>query len=245
MGCAENKAAGGDAPCASAAVPGTAAGHAALWRRLALAAAVFCLCWHLADCIEDAMWPAMREVAQHECRSLVVQCLNTAVYGELSANPQRYAGLYTLNGGCLLGDSERINTARAALVQTAQQALNTMPKNDISISLGSLSGSIFLLEMGPGWTVHLNPDGYVEGRMEETMEPAAINRTRFTADLVLETTVNVILNGRAALTQVEVRGAVGQLFVGWRCARLLWQLNDKSRSPRQAPPLLRAAVIRF
>ena len=160
--------------------------HAVLWRRLALAAAVFCLCWHLADCIEDAMWPAMREVAQHECRSLVVQCLNTAVYGELSANPQRYAGLYTLNGGCLLGDSERINTARAALVQTAQQALNTMPKNDISISLGSLSGSIFLLEMGPGWTVHLNPDGYVEGRMEETMEPAAINRTRFTADLVLE-----------------------------------------------------------
>ena len=134
-----------------------------------------------------------------------VQCLNTAVYGELSANPQRYAGLYTLNGGCLLGDSERINTARAALVQTAQQALNAMPKNDISISLGSLSGSIFLLEMGPGWTVHLNPDGYVEGRMEETMEPAAINRTRFTADLVLETTVNVILNGRAALTQVEVR----------------------------------------
>ena len=87
--------------------------HAALWRRLALAAAVFCLCWHLADCIEDAMWPAMREVAQHECRSLVVQCLNTAVYGELSANPQRYAGLYTLNGGRLLGDSERINTARA------------------------------------------------------------------------------------------------------------------------------------
>ena len=46
--------------------------------------------------------------------------------------------------------------------------------------------------------VHLNPDGYVEGRMEESMEPAAINRTRFTADLVLETTVNVILNGRAA-----------------------------------------------
>ena len=217
--------------------------HAALWRRLALAAAVFCLCWHLADCIEDAMWPAMREVAQHECRSLVVQCLNTAVYGELSANPQRYAGLYTLNGGCLLGDSERINTARAALVQTAQQALNTMPKNDISISLGSLSGSIFLLEMGPGWTVHLNPDGYVEGRMEETMEPAAINRTRFTADLVLETTVNVILNGRA--DPGGSTGAVGQLFVGWRCARLLWQLNDKSRSPRQAPPLLRAAVIRF
>ena len=53
--------------------------HAVLWRRLALAAAVFCLCWHLADCIEDAMWPAMREVAQPECRSLVVQCLNTAV----------------------------------------------------------------------------------------------------------------------------------------------------------------------
>ena len=111
-----------------------------------------------------------------------------------------------------------------------------MPKNDISISLGSLSGSIFLLEMGPGWTVHLNPDGYVEGRMEETMEPAAINRTRFTANLVLETTVNVILNGRAALTQVEVRGARWPAFCGWRCARLLWQLNDKSRSPRQAPP---------
>ncbi|MFR4667623.1 MAG: sporulation protein YunB [Subdoligranulum sp.] len=203
-GCAENKAAGGDAPRASDAVDARS-------RRAALAAAgigsgsFLPLAGTWPTALKMRMWPAMREVAQHECRSLVVQCLNTAVYGELSANPQRYAGLYTLNGGCLLGDSERINTARAALVQTAQQALNTMPKNDISISLGSLSGSIFLLEMGPGWTVHLNPDGYVEGRMEETMEPAAINRTRFTADLVLETTVNVILNGRAALTQVEVR----------------------------------------
>ena len=38
--------------------------HATLWRRLALAAAVFCLCWHLADCIEDAMWPAMRYLSR-------------------------------------------------------------------------------------------------------------------------------------------------------------------------------------
>ncbi|WP_270761781.1 hypothetical protein [Gemmiger qucibialis] len=44
--------------------------HAALWRRLALAAAVFCLCWHLADCIEDAMWPAMREVASTNAAAL-------------------------------------------------------------------------------------------------------------------------------------------------------------------------------
>lgn len=210
--------------------------HAALWRRLALAAAVFCLCWRLADCIEDAMWPAMREVAQHECRSLVVQCLNTAVYGELSANPQRYAGLYTLNGGCLLGDSERINTARAALVQTAQQALNTMPKNDISISLGSLSGSIFLLEMGPGWTVHLNPDGLcggAHGRNHGARRhqphpiyggPCAGNHS----ECYPERPRRADPGGST--------GAVGQLFVGWRCARLLWQLNDKSRSPRQAPP---------
>lgn len=219
--------------------------HAALWRRLALAAAVFCLCWHLADCIEDAMWPAMREVAQHECRSLVVQCLNTAVYGELSANPQRYAGLYTLNGGCLLGDSERINTARAAPGADRPAGIEYHAENDISISLGSLSGSIFLLEMGPGWTVHLNPDGYVEGRMEETMEPAAINRTRFTADLVLETTVNVILNGPRRADPGGSTGAVGQLFVGWRCTRLLWQLNDKKPQPAAGSPLLRAAVIRF
>ena len=102
--------------------------HAALWRRLALAAAVFCLCWHLADCIEDAMWPAMREVAQHECRSLVVQCLNTAVYGELSANPQRYAGLYTLNVAACWGTANGSNTARAALVQRPA-GMNTMPKN--------------------------------------------------------------------------------------------------------------------
>ena len=55
--------------------------HAALWRRLALAAALFCLCWHLADCIEPAMWPAIQVAAQHECRSLVVQCPHTAVDG--------------------------------------------------------------------------------------------------------------------------------------------------------------------
>lgn len=172
---------------------------------LALAAAAFCLLWHTADRIEDAMWPALREVAQHECRSLIVQCLNDAVSQALAAEPQTYAGLYVLENNCLHGDAVRINVAKDTLVQAAQQALNTLPENEICISLGSLSGSIFLLEIGPGWIVHLNPDGYVEGILEEKSEPAAINRTRFTAEILLQTTANVILDGHAALTQAEVR----------------------------------------
>ena len=96
----------------------------------------------------------------------------------------------------------RLNAARLSLVGAAEQALETLPDKTITIPLGALSGSIFLFDLGPGWKVHLSPNGYVEGTITEQTEPAAINRTQFTATLELTVTVNVILDGRASLTSV-------------------------------------------
>ena len=158
--------------------------------------------WYAGECISHAIWPALREVAQHECRTVVVQTIHEALRQELSNHPGRYDTLYTVEHGVIQGDSVRLNAARLSLVGAAEQALETLPDKTITIPLGALSGSIFLFDLGPGWKVHLSPKGYVEGTITEQTEPAAINRTQFTATLELTVTVNVILDGRASLASV-------------------------------------------
>lgn len=99
--------------------------------------------WYAGECISHAIWPALREVAQHECRTVVVQTIHEALRQELSNHPGRYETLYTVEHGVVQGDSMRLNAARLSLVGAAEQALETLPDKTITIPLGALSGSIF------------------------------------------------------------------------------------------------------
>lgn len=161
--------------------------------------------WYEAEKIEDSLWPAMREAALHECRTAVVRCINRAVCAELNRAPDAYGSLYTAEGGAVRGDTARLNAAQTALVAAAQDAVDAMPEDAVTVPVGSLSGSIFLFELGPGWTVRMHPTGYVEGEITETAQAVSINRTRFTAVLVLRTIVSVLLDGRTEQTAAEQR----------------------------------------
>ena len=48
---------------------------------------------------------------------------------------------------------------------------------------------------GPAWKVELQPQGYVQARWEENSESLSINTTRYSAQLALSVTVNMVLDG--------------------------------------------------
>ena len=169
--------------------------------------------------VETEVKPRVEELAEYECRAIVVQAMNEAVSAEMQRTPALYQDLYTLtyapNGTlcAVQADTAALNRAQLALVDTVQQALAALPARSWTFPLGSLSGWSVLGGLGPDWEMQLQPRGYVEGRMEEEAESLSINRTRYTVSLALQVTINMVLDGKHSTAVVAERIPVASLLL--------------------------------
>lgn len=169
--------------------------------------------------VETEVKPRVEELAEYECRAIVVQAMNEAVSAEMQRTPALYQDLYTLtyapNGAlcAVQADTAALNRAQLALVDAVQQALAALPARSWTFPLGSLSGWSVLGGLGPDWEMQLQPRGYVEGRMEEDAESLSINRTRYTVSLALQVTINMVLDGKHSTAVVAERIPVASLLL--------------------------------
>ena len=169
--------------------------------------------------VETEVKPRVEELAEYECRAIVVQAMNEAVSAEMQRTPALYQDLYTLTyapSGALCAvqaDTAALNRAQLALVDAVQQALAALPARSWTLPLGSLSGWSVLGGLGPDWEMQLQPRGYVEGRMEEEAESLSINRTRYTVSLALQVTINMVLDGKHSTAVVAERIPVASLLL--------------------------------
>ena len=169
--------------------------------------------------VETEVKPRVEELAEYECRAIVVQAMYEAVSAEMQRTPALYQDLYTLtyapNGAlcAVQADTAALNRAQLALVDAVQQALAALPARSWTFPLGSLSGWSVLGGLGPDWEMQLQPRGYVEGRMEEEAESLSINRTRYTVSLALQVTINMVLDGKHSTAVVAERIPVASLLL--------------------------------
>lgn len=169
--------------------------------------------------VETEVKPRVEELAEYECRAIVVQAMNEAVSAEMQRTPALYQDLYTLtyapNGTlcAVQADTAALNRAQLALVDAVQHALAALPARSWTFPLGSLSGWSVLGGLGPDWEMQLQPRGYVEGRMEEEAESLSINRTRYTVSLALQVTINMVLDGKHSTAVVAERIPVASLLL--------------------------------
>ena len=169
--------------------------------------------------VETEVKPRVEELAEYECRAIVVQAMNEAVSAEMQRTPALYQDLYALtyapNGAlcAVQADTAALNRAQLALVDAVQQALAALPARSWTFPLGSLSGWSVLGGLGPDWEMQLQPRGYVEGRMEEEAESLSINRTRYTVSLALQVTINMVLDGKHSTAVVAERIPVASLLL--------------------------------
>lgn len=169
--------------------------------------------------VETEVKPRVEELAEYECRAIVVQAMNEAVSAEMQRTPALYQDLYTLtyapNGAlcAVQADTAALNRAQLALVDAVQQTLAALPARSWTFPLGSLSGWSVLGGLGPDWEMQLQPRGYVEGRMEEEAESLSINRTLYTVSLALQVTINMVLDGKHSTAVVAERIPVASLLL--------------------------------
>lgn len=153
--------------------------------------------------------PTLEELAEYECRAIVVQAMNDAVATEIEANSQLYEDLYQLeydSSGALqaiTANTPALNRARTALIRAVESTLAALEETELEIPFGSLTGVTALGGLGPTWKLTLLPDAYVEGNLREDVQSVSINRTRYTITLNLQATISMILDGNTATAQVS------------------------------------------
>lgn len=189
-------------------------------RRLSVVAVVFGLlgCGYL-YLVQTSFKPTLEELAEYECRAIVVNAMNRAVSEEMEAHPTLYQELYLLeytDTGELLAvraDTAALNLARSALIQAVTDSLSVLEETDLEIPYGSLTGITAFGGLGPTWKLTLLPDAYVEGTLQEETRSVSINRTQYTITLDLNVTISMILDGNTATAQVSDSIPVASLLL--------------------------------
>lgn len=166
------------------------------------------LVWCGAAALDAKIQPALQEMAEYESRAVTVEAMNAAIAQEMETHPQRYEDLYVIRYAqdgsisAVESDSVALNQARLYLVEAVTQALRNLPETRLQIPWGSLLDSALLNDRGPSWSLCIQPRGYVEGNIQESVRGIEINKAEYCIDLELSTAINMILDGENHLLNV-------------------------------------------
>lgn len=159
--------------------------------------------------VQTAFKPTLEELAEYECRAIVVQAMNEAVSSEMAHSPHLYEDLYTLQYAddgqlqSIQANASALNQARSALMEAVETALTQLQQTELEIPFGSLTGITALGGLGPAWKLTLLPDAYVEGDLQEEVQSVPVNRTQYSITLNLQVTISMVLDGNTSTARVS------------------------------------------
>lgn len=159
--------------------------------------------------VQTAFKPTLEELAEYECRAIVVQAMNEAVSSEMAHSPHLYEDLYILQYAddgqlqSIQANASALNQARSALMEAVETALTQLQQTELEIPFGSLTGITALGGLGPAWKLTLLPDAYVEGDLREEVQSVPVNRTQYSITLNLQVTISMVLDGNTSTARVS------------------------------------------
>lgn len=146
-------------------------------------------------------------LADARARSLAVQVLNEAVE-ETLATGVKYDQLMLVSTGedgnvrLIQANTAEMNRLASHVTLLAQQKLEQLEQQAISVPLGSALGLPILAGAGPRLQVQILPVGAVMPRFDTEFQTAGINQTRHKIFLTLRATVNLIIPTGSQVVEV-------------------------------------------
>lgn len=176
------------------------------WARLLVLILLLLLAGLIA--LEQNLSQTMLDMAFAEAYSMAVETLNHAVqlvseqeveYSELMDVSMDGSGRVSM----LRANTMRMNQVAAQTALKAEDALNSVENQFVSIPLGAALGVKFLSGFGPRIQVQILPVGAVHTSFDTRFETAGINQTRHRIFLTLRATVSLIIPTGSQLVEVE------------------------------------------
>lgn len=105
------------------------------------------------------------------------------------------------------------NTLQSDILDRILERIDQVPPQDLSISIGSLSGSVLLAGRGPEISVRMESVGSSSAWFENEFIAAGINQTKHQIILNIEVYVSILLPGFTADTQVSNAVTVAETII--------------------------------
>lgn len=151
--------------------------------------------------------------------NMVGQVVTEAVSDAVNSGDIQYQDLISLEkndtGGvaALVSNMAEFNRLQAAITQDILTRLEGVADINLSIPIGTLTGSALLAGRGPGFTVRMQSTGSCSARFENEFSHAGINQTTHRILLCVDVSMSILLPGFRTGTEVSNSFAVAETVI--------------------------------
>lgn len=151
--------------------------------------------------------------------NLVGQVVTEAVSDAVNSGNIQYQDLISLeknaNGGvaALVSNMAEFNRLQSAITQDVLGRLGEMSDTELTIPVGTLTGSAFLAGRGPELSVRMQSTGSCSARFANDFSQAGINQTTHRIILCVDVSMSILLPGFRTGTEVSNSFAVAETVI--------------------------------
>ncbi len=169
--------------------------------------------------LDSRLRPVITTMAQYQCRVVSILAMNEAVMEELNRIPQAEQSLVTVEKApdgtvsAIEINSVEVNRLKTRLTNAVANRLLSVPKQDVSIPLGTLLGWQIMAGRGPDIPLQVVPASFVESTIVDSLETAGINQTQHRIFIRFTVEMSAILPGYSTEVIVENEVCVAQTLI--------------------------------
>ena len=169
--------------------------------------------------LDNRLRPVVTTMAQYQCRVVSVLAINEAVMEELGSIPESERSLVTVEKApdgtvsAIEIDSVEMNRLKTRLTNAVANRLLSIPKQDVSIPLGTLLGWQIMAGRGPDIPLQVVPPSFVQSAIVDSLETAGINQTQHRVLIRFTVEMSAILPGYSTDVTVENEVCVAQTLI--------------------------------
>ena len=155
------------------------------------------------------MGPLLEQLATAKVSNAVTGIVSEAVYEAIESGELQYESLISFEknneGGITAVHSNMaaFNHLQAEILSTVLTRIGQVSARELSIPIGSLTGSALLAGRGPRITVRMESVGSSEANFHNAFTSAGINQTKHQIILTVDVDVSILLPGFTTATEVS------------------------------------------
>ena len=151
------------------------------------------------------MRPLLSSLATTKVSNAVTSIVSEAVYEAIENGELQYDGLVPFEGKITAVHSNMaaFNHLQAEILHTVLNRIDHVSTRDLSMPIGSLTGSALLAGRGPRITVRMESVGSSEANFHNAFTSAGINQTKHQIILTVDVSVSILLPGFTTATEVS------------------------------------------
>lgn len=165
------------------------------------------------------MKPILESLATAKVSNTVTGIVTQAVYEAVQSGEIRYDSLVTFekdNEGritALYSNMASFSRLQAEILDTVLERVGMVSARDLSIPMGSLTGSTLLAGRGPAVSVRMESVGSSSAYFENEFVSAGINQTKHNIVLHIDVYVSILLPGFTTATRVSNSFTVAETVI--------------------------------